>query len=75
MAIVGPHLVVGNGIERNPKRQRFVGFLRFSLEIVGEKNGAMQTEAVAELKVQFAAGFGPEWFYSELFERFAQHRL
>jgi len=75
MAIVGPHLVVGNGIERNPKRQRFVGFLRFSLEIVGEKNGAMQTEAVTELKVQFAAGLGPHWFYSELFERFAQRRL
>ena len=75
VAIVGPHLVVGNGIERSPERDRFVGFVRFSFEIVGEKNGAMQAEAVAELKMQFAALFGPERFDAELFERFAQGRL
>ena len=42
IAVVRPHLVVGNGIERGPERRRFIGLVRLAFEIVGEKDDAMQ---------------------------------
>jgi hypothetical protein len=55
VAVVRPHLVVGNGIERGPERRRFIGLARLAFEIVGEKDRAMQAVTVAKLEMQFAA--------------------
>src|SRR6266852_305713 len=73
--IVSPHLVVGNGVERRPERNGFVGLLRFAFEIMGEEDGAMQAVAVAELKMQFAARFGPERLDAELLKGLSPGRL
>ncbi len=75
MPIVGPHLVVGDGVERRPERDGFVGFVRFAFEIVRPENGAMQAVAVAELEMQFAMLDRAERFDPEFLESFAQGGL
>src|SRR4029453_4998192 len=53
VAVVRPHLAIGDGIERGPERRRFIGLPRLAFEIVGEKDDAMPALTIAELKVQF----------------------
>ena len=52
VAVVRPHLVVGNGIERGPERRRLISLARLAFEILGQKDDAMQAVTIAELKVQ-----------------------
>ena len=75
MPVVGPHLVVGNGVKRRPERDGLVGFARFAFEITGEEDGALQAVAVAELKMQFTMLFGPERSDAEFLEGLAQGGL
>ena len=51
-AVVRPHLIVGNGVERDPKRHRFISLARLAFEIAGEKDDAIEAVTIAELKVQ-----------------------
>lgn len=74
MPVVGPHFVVGDLIERRPKRDCLGGLLRFAGEIEREKDGAMQAVTVAKLKMQFTALLGPERMNAEFLEGLAQRR-
>ena len=75
MPVVGPHLVVGNGLERRPERGRLFGLARFSFEVMSEEDGALHAVAVAELKIQFAMVLRPDWFDPEFLESLAQGRV
>ncbi len=72
--VVRPHFVVGDGTERRPEWDGFIGLPRLPLEIMGEEDSAIQAVAVAELKMQFAMLFGPERFDAELLEGLASAR-
>src|ERR1041385_5088131 len=70
--VIGPHFVVGDGVDCCPKWDGFVGLAWFPIERMGEKNRAIKAVAVAELKMQFTMLFGPERFDAELLEGLAQ---
>ena len=54
--VVGPHFMVGNGINRRPDRKGFVGFDEGSGEGIGCENGAVEAVAIDELKMEFSTG-------------------
>ena len=57
MAVVLPHLVVGNRLEIEPQRRGLVGLDGLAGELPRDENGAVQAVAVGELEVQFTALF------------------
>ena len=54
--VVGPHFMVGNGINRRPDRKGFVGFDERAGEGFRREDGAMEAVAVNELKMEFSTG-------------------
>lgn len=73
--VVGPHFVVGDGVERGPERNGFVSFVRFALEIQRPEDRAMEAVTVAELEMQFAMLDRAKRPDPELFFGFAQGGL
>ena len=72
VAVICPHGVVRNMVDRSPEWNRFIGLARFAEKVMGDKNGAMQAVTIAKLKVQFAALFGRDWHDVEFLESFAE---
>jgi len=70
--VVGPHFLVGNLVERGPERHCLLSFAGLPEKIVGKKNRAVQTKAVAKLEMEFAALLGPQGHDVELLEGFAE---
>ncbi len=57
MGIIGPHLGVGNRVQRGPKRNGFVRLDGRARTARGDKDAAMERVTVQELKMQFASKF------------------
>jgi len=72
VTVVGPHLVVGNLVERGPEGDGFGGLGWLALEIVGEENSTVQAVAIAELEMQFAPLLGVERGDAKFLESFAE---
>src|SRR5678816_777379 len=71
MAVVFPHIVEGDGIDRNPEGRGFIGLDWISLEVASHKHRAVQAVAIGELKVQLSAILEEQWSYANFLLNFA----
>jgi hypothetical protein len=56
--VIGPHGIVGDGVEWNPERQSFLGLCRGSPTIVGAKHPDVNRVAIDELEEKLATFSG-----------------
>ena len=75
VAVVGPHFVEGNRVEREPQRRGLDGLDGLAGKIARDEDRANEAVAIGELEVQHAAFFDLQRRDADLFLRLANRRV